>query len=91
MAATENGYQCTLPRTSGDAILLGIDDFRRSRAPDTLAEARVTYAAPRDVAQACRKGTFGDVRESHGVVRFVVRNNRVVALSPLRFAKTDHN
>jgi hypothetical protein len=90
-AGAQNDSQCTLPREPSEAILLGIHDFSRSRAPGTLAQARVTYAAPRDVAQACHRGTFAAVRESHAIVRFVVRNNRVVALAPVRFAKTDHN
>jgi hypothetical protein len=86
----QSNYQCTLTRAPSEGILLSIDDLRRSRVPGVLAEAHVTYAAPHDVAAACRRNAFAKVRETHAVVRFVVRGNRVVALTPVRFAKTDH-
>lgn len=86
-----SNYQCGLQRAQDEAILLRIHKLKRSRVPGFFAEASVTYATARDAGNACKKARFARVKETRGVVRFVLRNKTIEALTPAKFAKTDYN
>jgi len=83
-------YQCTIKRAKGEAILLSIDDLKRSKMPGVFAESSVTYVSAGDANEACRQGQFADVRETKGIVRYRLQGTKVVAVSPAQFAKADY-
>ena len=86
----QGNYQCGLKRAKDEGILLTIHDLKRSQVPGFFAEAFVTYATVPDVNSACRKGRFAQVRETRGVVRFILKDGTIEAVSPAKFAKTDY-
>jgi len=86
-----SNYQCTLPRAPNENILLSIDGLTRPQARGILAQSRIVYATPDAVHAACLRHDFHNVRATKAILRYVVKGGTVVALSPLRFAKTDSN
>ena len=86
----DGNYQCTLPRQPHQAILLSIDNLRRSHAPGTLAQADIVYAKARDATRACKTKHFANVPETKAVLRFKLVGGKVVALVPEPFAKSDY-
>lgn len=84
-------YQCSLKRAKDEAILLLINDLKRSQVPGFFAEASVTYALALDANNACRKGRFAHVKETRGVVRFILKNGTIEVVNRVKFAKTDYD
>jgi len=83
-------YQCTMKRAKGEAILLSIDDLKRSKAPGFFAQSSVSYASARDANAACRKNDFANVEETKGVVRYKLQGAKVIGVGPAKFAATDY-
>ena len=72
------------------AVLLSIDGLERSKSPTAFAVAPITYAAAKDVADACKAGRFADVKERKGEVKIVLEQGGAKAITPLTFAPTDY-
>ncbi|HXQ54101.1 MAG TPA: hypothetical protein VN802_23605 [Stellaceae bacterium] len=89
-AQDQRGAGVPCPSGRGQALLLSIDKLKRSDAPDEVAVAEITYLAPQDFARACGRGDFSGVAETKGEVKFALRNGRVTAIAPLKFAPTDY-
>ncbi len=86
-----SNYQCGLKREKNEAILLTIHDLKRSQAPGFFAEASVTYATALDANEACGKGRFAQVKETKGVVRFILKDGTIEAVSQEKFVKPDYD
>ncbi|HWA30727.1 MAG TPA: hypothetical protein VG867_06505 [Rhizomicrobium sp.] len=82
--------ECSRRNSPKDAVLLSIDDLKRSNAPGVLAVAKITYVTARDANAACRAGRFENAKETNGVVRFHFAHGKAVAQTPANFARTDY-
>ncbi len=90
VAEPVGNYQCTLPRTKGEAILLSIGNLKRSKAAGFFAESTVTYASVGDTNAVCRKDKFAEVKETKGIVRYKLQSGKAVAVTPVKFAAADY-
>ncbi len=88
--ADNPNYSCTLRKGKDEAVLLSIDDLKRSAAPGVFAESKIAYAAAPDANAACAKGTFASVRETAGTVRYRLEGNKVMAMPTVKFSVTDY-
>jgi hypothetical protein len=72
------------------ALLLSIDDLKRSNEPGILAVSKAIWLTPREVARICRTKKFDVAHETSGTIRYVMRNGRVTAIAPENFAPPDY-
>ena len=85
-----SNYQCAMKRAKNEAILLSIDNLKRSKTPGFFAESSVTYVTVRDEKVACIKGEFADVKETRAVVRYELHGGKIFPVTPIKFAPTDY-
>ncbi len=76
-------------RRTDEAILLSIDDLKRSRSQSSFAASPITYISARDANLFCRSRRRAPIRTTAGVVRFELRDGKVRALNPFKFARKD--
>jgi hypothetical protein len=83
-------YECSLRHSPHEAVLLSVDDLRRSTKPGIFAVSKITYVTARDADAACRKKHFEDAKETTDAVFYRLVQGKIVAQSPATFAHTDY-
>jgi hypothetical protein len=79
---------CTLRKSSNQAVLLSIDSLRRAPAPD-FAVAGINYVTAADASAACAKGDFAAAPTTTGALRLQLTGENVTIVPGLNVAPAD--
>ncbi len=83
-------YYCGPAVRTHTAMLLSIDDLKRSTDEGAFAVSNIIYAAAPDVARACQRGDLQSVVTRSAKVRYRWTGNRIAVQAPVAFAEVDY-